>query len=116
MAKKDVTLDDVLTQMNARFDAVDQRLEKRLTDIECRIANIEHRLDVMDYRIDRLEQCMKAADQSAAEIIIRLDRMETILHPSLARLQITVRDHGTRVRRLEEREGLLEEEAEAVAD
>lgn len=126
MKKKDVSLGDVVAllqnlskDMNTRFDSVEQQLitvEKRLTGIECRVASLENRVSAMDFRLERLEERMSDTEKWQQNIDRQLDRMETVLRPSFHRLQITVLDHGTRIRTLEEREGLLETAEESVVE
>ena len=113
------TVEKRLDTVEKRLDTVEQRLdtvEKRLTDIECRVANFELQMDAMDYRIERLEFRMSETSEWQKKIDQRFIYMEEVLYPSFRQLQVTVRDHGTRIRRLEGREGILEEELESVIE
>ncbi len=80
--KKGITLSDVLAHIRGLRDEMNERF------------------DGVDGRIDRLEQKVDGIDR-------RLIRMEESLVPSHQRLQITVRDHSGRIRRLEKKEGLV---------
>lgn len=85
-AKKGITLWDVLAHirgLSVRFDAVD----KRFDGLGTRIDGIDGRLDRMEGKIDGIDQ--------------RVRRIEDVLQPSFTRLQITVRDHGSRIRKIE---------------
>ena len=94
MKKKGVTLGDVLAHIQAlssRMAAVEGKIDaqgKRLVVLE----RIEQRLDQMNIRLDSVDG--------------RLTRMETILYPSVTRLQLIVRSHGTRIQKLEREKGV----------
>lgn len=102
MTKKSVTLGDVLAHVQA---------------LGSRLATIESQFDAQDKKLvvlERIEQRLDRMDQHLERIDQRLTRTEIILCPSVKRLQITMVDHGTRIRRLESRERFLEEEVESV--
>jgi len=89
MGKKGITLGDVLAHIQA---------------IGSRIASFENTFNALDKRLvvlERMEQRLDQISQRLDSIDARLTRMETILYPSVKRLQLTVRGHGTQIKQLE---------------
>lgn len=77
-------------------------VKKRVTlgDILAHVQGIVGRIDILEKRINlRFDGVEKRLD----DVGHRLGRVETALKPAFERLQITVRDHGTRIRKLEKK-------------
>ncbi len=74
--KKRITLRDIL----AHIQGLRNELTDRFDGVESRLEKVENKLSGVEFRLDRIDATLK---------------------PSFERLQITVRDHGGRIRALE---------------
>ena len=86
MQKKGITLRDILAHI--------QGIGSRIASIEGHMDRMAGKIDVIEGKIVVIEGKIDVMDQ-------RLYRIENVLQPSFTRLQITVRDHGTRIRKVE---------------